>query len=98
MTLRFFANMILHKCICPYQLEYKLPNNSLQKYFPIFADLSVVRVQLELNLTLSNANCNQTASRRAKTEKYLCKEILFLIYVGIYFLADKGKSCGTAMQ
>ena len=64
---------------------------SLEKCFSIFAYLSVVRLQAIW--AKSNAS-TLTADRIDNwiTEKYLCKEIiLFLIYFGIYFLADKGK-------
>ena len=66
---------------------------SLEKYFSIFAYLSVVRLQFGQNPMQKNfdieffPNCNQAAG---KIEKYLYKErILFLIYLEIYFLANR---------
>ena len=67
---------------------------SLEKYFSIFAYLLVVRLkgQCKMNSYIEFfPNCKQTDDRKANIEKYLCKEIYyFVIYLGIYFLADKG--------
>ena len=69
---------------------------SLEKYFSIFADLSVVtgkvtiwaKTQCKNNSYIDfSPNCNQTTDRKSKIEKYLCKEVISFI---IYFLADQG--------
>ena len=44
-------------------------------------------------------NWNQTADRKTKIDKYLCKEIvLLLIYLGKFFLADKGNHGNINIQ
>ena len=68
---------------------------SLEKYFSIFAYLSIwakYNAKKNVYIEFSQIAYSQTADRKAKIEKYFSKEIiLFLIYLGIYFLvADKG--------
>ena len=82
----------------PYQLENKFPNQPeiilflCRNIFQFWHFYQLFGYNL-VKILCRKKNCVgfcPTTDREDKIEKYFCKEtILFFIYLGIYFLADK---------